>query len=96
MRFSFHEDAQAEFNKAVEYYEECRKGLGLDFSQEVYAAIARIVQFPNAWSPMSKNTRRSLLNRFPYGIIYRLKSGSIQIVAVANLRRQPGCWHDRE
>jgi hypothetical protein len=58
MKFYFHEDADREFDKAVEYYEECRLGLGLEFAQEVYAAIARVKQFPKAWSPMSKNTRR--------------------------------------
>ena len=72
MKFYFHEEAQTEFDKAVAYYEECRSGLGLEFSQEVYAAIARVVQFPEAWSPMTKNIRRCLVNRFPFGVIYRL------------------------
>jgi plasmid stabilization system protein ParE len=96
MRFSFHEDAETEFDKAVEYYEDCRRGLGLEFAKEVYAAIARINQFPEAWSPMSKNTRRCLVNRFPYGVIYRVKSGHIQVIAVADLRRRPGYWRSRE
>jgi hypothetical protein len=52
MRFYFHEDAQRELDKAVEYYEDCRAGLGLEFAQEVHAAIARVIQFPDAWSPM--------------------------------------------
>jgi len=58
MRFYFHEDAESEFDMAVEYYEDSRSGLGLEFAQEVYAAITRVIQFPDAWSPMSKNTRR--------------------------------------
>ena len=95
MRFFFHEDAEAEFNKAVDYYEECRPGLGLEFAQEVYAAILRVVQYPDAWSPMSKNTRRSLTHRFPFGVIYRLKSNHIEIIAVADLRRRPSYWRDR-
>ena len=95
MRFFFHEDAEAEFNKAVDYYEECRPGLGLEFAQEVYAAILRVVQYPDAWSPMSKNTRRCLTHRFPFGVIYRLKSNYIEIIAVADLRRHPSYWRDR-
>ena len=47
MRFYFHEDAESEFDKAVEYYEDSRLGLGLEFAQEVYAAITRAIQFPN-------------------------------------------------
>ena len=42
MRYYFHEDAEAEFDRAVEYYEDSRLGLGLEFAQEVYAAITRI------------------------------------------------------
>ena len=95
MRFYFHEDAETEFDKAVEYYEGCRPGLGLEFAQEVYAAIARVVQFPEAWTPMSRNTRRCLVNRFPFGVIYRVKSGYIEVVAVADLRRRPGYWRHR-
>ena len=95
MRFYFHEDAETELDKAVEYYEECRPGLGLEFAQEVYAAIARVVQFPEAWAPMSRNTRRCLVNRFPFGVIYRVKSGYTEVVAVADLRRRPGYWRHR-
>ena len=34
-------------------------------------------------------TRRCLLHRFPYGVIYRTRSESIQIVAVMHLHRKP-------
>ncbi len=95
MRFYFHEYAEAEFDRAVEYYEDSRSGLGLQFAQEVYAAIARVIQFPDAWSPMSRNTRRCLVSRFPFGIIYQVKSGYVRIIAVADLRRRPDYWRDR-
>ena len=95
MRFYFHEDAEFEFNKTIEYYEGCRTGLGLDFTQEVYATIKCIIEFPDAWSPMSKRTRRCLVNRFPFGIIYQVISGLVRIIAVADLRRQPNYWKDR-
>ena len=35
MRFYFHEDAEAEFDRAVEYYEDSRSGLGMEFAQKV-------------------------------------------------------------
>ena len=95
MRFYFHEDAEAEFDRAVEYYEDSRSGLGLEFAQKVCSAIARVIQFPDAWSPMSKNTRRCLVSRFPFGIIYQMKSGYVRIIAVADLRRRPNYWWDR-
>jgi len=96
MRFYFHEHAEAEFDKAVEYYDDCRHGLGIEFAQEVYATIDRIIQYPEAWSEMSKNTRRCLVNRFPFGVIYQVKSGSVRIIAVADFRRRPDYWLGRE
>ena len=62
---------------------------------EVYTTIDRIIQYPEAWSPMSKNTRRCLVNRFPFGVIYQVKSGFVRIIAVADLRRRPDYWLDR-
>jgi len=32
MRFHFHPEAAAEFDKAVEYYEQRQSGLGLEFA----------------------------------------------------------------
>lgn len=95
MKFYFHPDAEKEFDEAVEYYEECQPGLGLEFAEEVYATISRIMKYPNAWTQLSAGTRRCLTNRFPYGIIYQLKLNRLRIVAVANLNRHPNYWQRR-
>ena len=95
MRFLFHPQADDEFDQAVRYYENCQLGLGLEFAEEVYAAVARIAEYPEAWSPMSKNTRRCLVNRFPFGVIFQIKNDILRIIAVANLHRRPGYWKDR-
>lgn len=95
MRFYFHPEAEEELDKAVAYYEECHPGLGLEFAKEVYTAIARIMIYPQACTPMTKRTRRSLINRFPFGLIYRMESDTLQIIAVANLHRRPGYWKKR-
>jgi len=96
MRFFFHEEAEEELDQAVGYYEDCRPGLGLEFAEEVYAAITRIIQFPAAGSPISERARRCLVNRFPYGVIYQVSSDPVRIMAVADLRRRPGYWKDRK
>ena len=95
MRFYFHREAELEFDAAVEYYEGCQPGLGLRLAEEVYASIKRIAEYPDAWAPMSTNTRRCLVNRFPYGVIFQVKSGMIRIIAVANLHKKPGYWRGR-
>ena len=95
MRFAFHPLAEEELDTAVAYYEECQVGLGIELAEEVYAAIGRISEFPNAWSKLSENTRRCLVNRFPYGVVFQIEKDLIRIIAVANLRRKPEYWKDR-
>ncbi|MFA6473002.1 MAG: type II toxin-antitoxin system RelE/ParE family toxin [Candidatus Latescibacterota bacterium] len=95
MRFYFHPDAEVEFDRAVGYYEQFQPGLGLKFTEEVYAAIARIIEYPDIYSALSKNTRRCLINHFPFGLIYQVKTNTLRIIAVANLYRKPGYWKER-
>jgi hypothetical protein len=95
MRFYFHPEAKEEFDGAVNFYEESQPGLGLEFAEEVYVAIVRIIQYPYAGSEMSKNSRRCLVNRFPYGLVYQIKSNELRIIAVAHLHRRPSYWKKR-
>jgi hypothetical protein len=36
-----------------------------------------------------------MVNRFPYGVLYREEGEQIQILAVMNLNQKPGYWKDR-
>ena len=56
MKFYFHPEAEAEFDRSVKYYEQCQPGLLLEFAEEVYATIGRIIQYPAAWFALSKNS----------------------------------------
>ncbi len=95
MSFSFHPDAEKEFNEAVEYYEDIEPGLGYDFALEVYSAISRATNFPKAWGILEGDVRRSLVRRFPYGVLYAEEKDQIFILAVMNLHRKPGYWKHR-
>ena len=87
--------AEAELLDAVTYYNGESEGLGYEFAAEARRTIARIIEHPNAWAPISKRTRRCRLNRFPYGILYQLRPETILIVAVMHLRREPESWKKR-
>ena len=76
MNVQFLEPAQAEFTEAVSYYNAQTEGLGFEFSEEVRAAIVRIIEYPEAWSLVSKRTRRCRTQRFPYGIIYQVRGNT--------------------
>jgi len=63
MNFFFHPEAEEEFNKAIDYYEEIESGLGYDFALEVYSTIKRSVEFPKVWAVFKGDVRRSLVRR---------------------------------
>ncbi|PHS34048.1 MAG: plasmid stabilization protein [Sulfurovum sp.] len=96
MTYHFHEDAETELNQAITYYEECQPHLGLEFAEEVFQTIKRILDFPEAWQTMHKDIRRCLTKRFPFGIIYYQKDEQIIILAVMQLNRKPFYWLERE
>jgi len=70
---------------------------GREFAFEVHVAIMRIIQFPEAYARFSINTRKCIINRFPYGILYAIKEqqGEIYILAVMNLHQKPDFWQER-
>ncbi len=95
MRIRFLEIAQIELDEAIEYYSHEMLGLGEEFLAEVLNALNRIGEFPEAWHPCSKRTRRCQTRRFPYGIIYQIRKEEILVIAIANLHRNPDYWKDR-
>ena len=92
MKIRFLTPASRDLADAAEYYEKQIPGLGIQFMDEVEAAIDRIMAFPFAWQSLSRRTRRCLLNRFPYGLIYEQRESEIVIVAVGHQHRQPDFW----
>ncbi|MDA8104781.1 MAG: type II toxin-antitoxin system RelE/ParE family toxin [Nitrospiraceae bacterium] len=95
MDIAFLASAEAELLDAVAYYNSQSEGLGYEFAAEVKRTIERIVQYPDAWSQLSKRTRRCRTNRFPYGIIYQIDNEALLVVAVMHLSRHPQAWRER-
>ncbi len=95
MRVRFLDTARSELNETIEYYDAQAANLGQDFADEVRQATIRIARFPTAWQVSSQRTRRCLLERFPYALIYAVRDEEILIVAVAHQHRKPGYWKSR-
>lgn len=95
MSYSFHPETKAEFIEAIDYYEDCTPGLGLDFAIEIHSTIERIVVYPKAWPIVQGEIRRSQTRRFPYGVLYVESGDDICILAVMHLHRDPDYWKQR-
>jgi plasmid stabilization system protein ParE len=95
MSFRLHPDAEEELSEAIRYYEDVEPGLGQDFAVEIYSAVQRAIANPRAWTVLDGEVRRSLVRRFPYGVLYAEDDGGILVVAVMHLHREPGYWKGR-
>jgi len=95
MRYRYLTAAEFDQIDAAEYYESQEPGLGAEFVEELDRAILRILDHPHAGSPGPRDTRSSLMERFPYSVIYRVDPGEILIVAVQHHSRDPNRWQDR-
>jgi toxin ParE1/3/4 len=87
--------AGEEFVFAAKYYEAEESGLGEAFIEEVERAAMRIAAFPEHGSSHLAGTRRIVLARFPYSVVYREEAGVLLVVAVAHHRQRPGYWRHR-
>ena len=93
-KYRFTSAALSELTEATLHYEQKENGLGTIFLDEIDAAVERVLRFPRAWHPMSARTRRCRTHRFPFGLLYQIRSDEILITAMMDLRRDPQRWRD--
>jgi hypothetical protein len=87
--------AEDELENAIAYYNAQRRGLGMEFAIEIAAAIQRITEYPNAWQKVAVGARRCQVQKFDYGLVYRVRGEVATIYAVMHLKRRPGYWRKR-
>ena len=89
------EPAQAELDEAIAWYAEQAPDLGDAFLIETLKAFELIERFPQAWHPLSPETRRCRLRRFPYSVVYTQDGADLLVLAIAHQHRKPRYWRDR-
>ncbi|MFQ5800054.1 MAG: type II toxin-antitoxin system RelE/ParE family toxin [Bacteroidota bacterium] len=91
----FHPEAVAEAQAATEWYRQRSERAADAFLAELDTAVDRIAEAPGRWPAYLRGTRRFLLRRFPFAVVYRKVGETVQVVAVAHGRRKPGYWKGR-
>ena len=79
---SFHPAIYGEVQEAYSWYEEQAAGLGDDFIAELEASYESIKSLPETWPKFGQRTRRFLLTKFPYAVVYKPSISTCQVVAV--------------
>lgn len=95
MDVDFHPAALREVEDAQAWYEVRSLLAASAFLRELSIAVQRIRQAPQRYPIADAGTRRILLDRFPFTIYYRVKSDTLNVVAVAHQKRRPGYWSAR-
>lgn len=91
----YHPSAQKELVAAAQYYETAADGLGQRFLDQVEFCVADIAESPERWPFFLMNTRRRVLEIFPYTLVYLVEVDRIYILAVMHQKRRPGYWKKR-
>ena len=85
-----HPLAQNEADEAFEYYRERSWKVAQRFLAQLAIAREAIQQSPDSWQAYLYGTRRYLVARYPYVVVYRARKDRIEIIAFAHGRRKPG------
>jgi|SRR6478609_752388 len=94
-RVEYHQGAIADIKSAVSWYQKRSRKAALDFIEELNRATQTIREAPERWPGGKNDTRRFLLWRFPFAIIYSEEESTITIWAVAHGSRRPEYWTSR-
>jgi plasmid stabilization system protein ParE len=92
---SIHPAALDEVLAAAEWYAKRSQRAAELFLDEIDRIIARLTQHAGQFPVFESGTRRAVLRRFPFSVVFRDASDGLEIVAVAHGRRNPGYWRGR-
>jgi toxin ParE1/3/4 len=91
----FHEEAAREYLAAFDWYLERNELVASRLAEQVTNAIELIADAPQRWPHYAHHTRKFVLRRFPFLVVYRELANVIQILAIAHAHRRPGYWKTR-
>jgi toxin ParE1/3/4 len=91
----FHPIAEEEWLAAYAWYSERSETAARAFLREMDRAVSLISEAPDRWPKYDSETRRFIMTRFPFSIIYRVAEDDVEVIAVAHHKRKPGYWRTR-
>ena len=92
-------EAVNDIRQAARWYETELTGLGIDFTEVVYAAVDSLADNALLYHIRARCRRREvrwlLTTRFPYRVIYYIEGDSVHIFAVLHAKRSDRAWKER-
>jgi plasmid stabilization system protein ParE len=92
-------EALEELEESVSWYDRAHPGLGARFAARVENTLDRIAEAPRSFPVILRvhgaTVHRSILEKFPYAVVFLPLESEVRILAVANMHRRPGYWRGR-
>ena len=95
MRVRFLTPAREVLDGAVQYYDRQRFGLGQELADELAVVVERIASDPTSYEQIEPGIFRLSTRRFPYSVIYVVRSDGVLVVAFQHAKHRPGYWKRR-
>jgi len=94
-RVRFTQAARADLAGAVTWYVAHAPEVVPQFRQALRSVVERSRTTRDSFAPASHGTRRAILRRFPYLVIFREQGDAAYVVAVFHTSRDPRTWERR-
>ena len=88
-------EAEHEFLKDADYYEQQQPGLGIRFRNEVASVVDWLTQNTDVPRLRPGGYRRVNLRSFPHYVAYIVRNDTIWIAAISHAHRRPDHWFGR-
>jgi plasmid stabilization system protein ParE len=88
-------EAREEIDSAFDWYFQRSPKAADAFLTDVDASLAQIASRPQIHPRYTQNTRRCILKKFPYSLVFQEKDDIILVIALAHAKRRFGYWQGR-
>ena len=90
------EEAGAEYAESLRWYDDRSPKAAMGFEAAIADKLEQIAATPDRFPACDVlGFRFAMLDRYPFGIIYRTSGEVVDVVAFAHGRRRPGYWARR-
>ena len=88
-RALFEPAASRELTEAADFYDLQQLGLGTAFLDPVQAALLAVAENPEAFPLLLGKTRKRVVSRFPYSVLYWFDGTVVHVSAIAHHGQRP-------
>jgi toxin ParE1/3/4 len=93
VKVEFSELAEEQFREAQAACRDSSPERAKRFAAEVRKVVRRIGRYPEVGHAIN-GTRRMILRRFPYSLLYEISEGKVYITKLLNQKQEPDYWAD--